>query len=37
MPKVFISYRREDTAALAERIYDRLLSHFGRASRVYGH
>ena len=32
MPKVFISYRREDTAALAGRIYDRLSLHFGRAS-----
>jgi hypothetical protein len=32
MTKVFLSYRREDSAALAGRIYDRLASHFGRAS-----
>ena len=28
--KIFICYRREDSAATAGRIYDRLVSHFGR-------
>lgn len=32
MPKLFISYRRDDTAGMAGRIYDRLESHFGRDS-----
>jgi formylglycine-generating enzyme required for sulfatase activity len=30
MPKVFISYRRQDSAAMAGRIYDRLQAHFGK-------
>ena len=29
MPRIFISYRREDTIGYAGRIYDRLASHFG--------
>lgn len=29
MPKVFISYRREDSAAFAGRLFDRLKEHFG--------
>ena len=29
MPRVFISYRRDDSAAHAGRIYDRLRDHFG--------
>lgn len=31
MSKIFISYRRDDSAAYAGRLYDRLVSHFGRA------
>ncbi len=31
-PSVFISYRREDTRHIAGRIFDRLVSHFGKAS-----
>jgi uncharacterized cupin superfamily protein len=27
--KVFINYRREDTAPYAGRLYDRLTAHFG--------
>jgi len=30
MEKVFISYRRDDSADIAGRIYDRLADHFGR-------
>lgn len=30
MSKIFISYRRDDSAAYAGRLYDRLASHFGR-------
>ena len=30
MSKIFISYRRDDSAAYAGRLYDRLVSHFGR-------
>jgi hypothetical protein len=30
MPKLFISYRRDDTIGVAGRIYDRLAMHFGR-------
>ena len=30
MPKIFISYRRSDSAAHAGRIYDRLEGHFGQ-------
>ena len=30
MPKIFISYRREDSEHVTGRIYDRLESHFGR-------
>ncbi|MFI5460112.1 MAG: toll/interleukin-1 receptor domain-containing protein [Isosphaerales bacterium] len=29
MSKIFLSYRRQDSAALAGRIYDRLCTHFG--------
>ena len=29
MSKIFISYRRDDSAAYAGRIYDRLVGHFG--------
>ena len=29
MPKIFISYRHNDSAAHAGRIYDRLEGHFG--------
>ena len=32
MPRVFISYRREDTAPYAGRIYDRLIQQFGVAN-----
>ncbi|MGH2829468.1 MAG: toll/interleukin-1 receptor domain-containing protein, partial [Actinomycetota bacterium] len=28
-PRIFISYRREDSAGHAGRLYDRLASHFG--------
>jgi hypothetical protein len=31
-PKLFISYRREDSAALAGRLFDRLRSHFGQGA-----
>jgi hypothetical protein len=34
MPRIFISYRREDSIAYAGRIYDRLISRFG-ASNVF--
>jgi TIR domain len=30
MPKLFISYRREDSEGLTGRIYDRLVAHFGK-------
>jgi len=29
MSKIFLSYRRQDTAGIAGRIYDRLRAHFG--------
>ena len=29
-PKVFINYRREDTAPITGRLYDRLMAHFGK-------
>ncbi len=32
VPKLFISYRRDDSAAVAGRLYDRLASHFGAGS-----
>ena len=32
MPKIFLSYRREDSEHIAERLYDRLEAHFGRDS-----
>ena len=32
MPKIFISYRREDSIGIAGRIYDRLCLKFGRES-----
>lgn len=34
MPKLFISYRREETLALAGRVYDRLIARFGPRSVV---
>lgn len=34
VPQIFISYRRDDSAGYAGRIYDRLTSHFG-ADRVF--
>lgn len=30
MPEIFISYRRDDSAAYAGRLYDRLTNHFGQ-------
>ncbi len=30
MPKIFISYRRNDSASNAGRIYDHLINHFGQ-------
>ncbi|MSQ51547.1 MAG: TIR domain-containing protein [Betaproteobacteria bacterium] len=30
LSKIFLSYRREDAAAYAGRIYDRLVAHFGK-------
>ena len=30
MSKIFINYRRDDSAANAGRLYDRLAGHFGR-------
>ena len=32
MAKVFISYRRSDSAAITGRIYDRMVARFGRES-----
>src|SRR5688572_24515253 len=32
MPKIFVSYRREDSEAVTGRIHDRLSSHFGKES-----
>ena len=32
MPKIFISYRRDDSEDIAGRIYDRLVAHFGKAA-----
>ena len=32
MPKIILSYRRNDAAAIAGRIYDRLASHYGKQS-----
>ena len=29
MSKIFLSYRRQDSAGIAGRIYDRLRAHFG--------
>ena len=29
MPKIFLSYRRQDSVGVAGRIYDRLRAHFG--------
>ena len=34
MPGIFISYRRDDTAGHAGRLFDRLAEHFGR-ERVF--
>jgi hypothetical protein len=34
MPKVFISYRRADSAAVTGRIYDRLVLALGRSRRA---
>ncbi len=30
MPRIFISYRRDDSAAYGGRIFDRLEGHFGQ-------
>ena len=30
MPRIFISYRRDDSAGHTGRLYDRLIDHFGR-------
>ncbi len=35
LPKIFISYRRVDSAYAAHAIYDRLISHFGADSVVF--
>ena len=35
MPKIFISYRREDTEYPAQSIYDKLVDRFGRESVVF--
>jgi formylglycine-generating enzyme required for sulfatase activity len=32
MPKIFVSYRRDDSIAIAGRVYDRLVGHFGEDS-----
>jgi len=32
MPRLFISYRREDSIAYAGRLYDRLIAHFGKTN-----
>ncbi len=32
MPRIFISYRRDDSAAHAGRLYDRLIDHFDQQS-----
>ena len=36
MPGVFISYRREDSAAYAGRLFDILSAEFGRGKHVHG-
>ena len=35
MAKIFLSYRREDSAGVAGRIYDRLRAHFGAGFRFH--
>lgn len=35
MPKIFVSYRREDNADAAQAIYDKLADHFGAESVVF--
>jgi hypothetical protein len=30
MTRIFLSYRRDDTAAISGRVYDRLVARFGR-------
>jgi hypothetical protein len=32
MPRILISYRREDSDAITGRIFDRLIAHYGRGS-----
>src|SRR5262249_51110708 len=32
MPKLFISYRREDSLDITDRVYDRLQAHFGKGA-----
>lgn len=32
MPKIIVSYRRQDSAATAGRIYDHLVNHFGEGA-----
>jgi FHA domain/TIR domain len=34
VPKIFISYRRNDSQAVAGRLFDRLCAHYGRAAVV---
>jgi formylglycine-generating enzyme required for sulfatase activity len=34
MPKIFISYRRDDSAGMAGRLYDRLKARFGRKNVI---
>jgi len=34
MAKIFLSYRRQDSAGVAGRIYDRLRDHFGNDAVV---
>ncbi|MEA2989235.1 MAG: hypothetical protein QOG83_1946, partial [Alphaproteobacteria bacterium] len=32
MPKITVSYRREDSEAITGRIFDRLVTHYGKSS-----
>ena len=35
MPKIFISYRREDSQSASDRLYDKLVGHFGPEDIFY--
>ena len=35
MPKIFISYRRDDSAFVAQPIYEKLKERFGEESVIY--